>query len=74
ATAERAAVPQVAKSELRAWRSGSAIIPESGLPTPWCLSSGAARLRGRRGARRVYRYRYRLPTSRDPSPSREIEG
>ncbi|KAH0818504.1 hypothetical protein GEV33_004287 [Tenebrio molitor] len=37
ATAERAAVPQVASCESRAWRSGSAIIPEGGLPNAMAL-------------------------------------
>jgi hypothetical protein len=42
-------VPQVAESELRAWRSGSAIIPESGLPIAMvlivrrCQASGPSR-------------------------------
>jgi hypothetical protein len=49
ATAERAAVPQAARCELRAWRSGSAIIPESGFPIAMvhivrrCQVSGAVR-------------------------------
>ncbi|KAH0815785.1 hypothetical protein GEV33_007006 [Tenebrio molitor] len=61
ATAERAAVPQVAESELRTWDRDPQSSPRADCRSPWCLSSGAARLRGRRGARRVYRYRYRLP-------------
>jgi hypothetical protein len=73
ATAERAAVPQVARCELRAWPSGSAIIPESGLPTPWCLSSGAARLRGRQRARRFLPYRLPLPFYRYGETPRHLE-
>jgi hypothetical protein len=41
--------------------------------TPWCLSSGAASLRGRRGARRFTVPFTVLPWSRNPSSSSEIE-
>ncbi|KAH0812059.1 hypothetical protein GEV33_010732 [Tenebrio molitor] len=43
--------------------------------TPWRLSSGAASLRGRRGARRFTVLPFTvLPWSRNPSSSSEIEG
>ncbi|KAH0820287.1 hypothetical protein MTP99_019344 [Tenebrio molitor] len=43
--------------------------------TPWRLSSGAASLRGRRGARRFTVLPFTvLPWSRTPSSSSEIEG
>jgi hypothetical protein len=76
ATAERAAVPQVARCELRAWRSGSASSPRAD-----CRRHGAYRpaLPGFGAVEEpedFYRTDYGfavLPISRDPSPSSEIE-
>ncbi|KAH0818531.1 hypothetical protein GEV33_004260 [Tenebrio molitor] len=79
ATAERAAVSQVARCELRAWRSGYAIIPESGLPIATvlivrrCQASGPSRS-PKSLPLPLPITDYRIPLSRDPSPSREREG
>ncbi|KAH0820251.1 hypothetical protein GEV33_002540 [Tenebrio molitor] len=75
ATAERAAVPQVASCESRAWRLGSAIIPEGGLPNAMALIVRRCQPSGPSRSPKIYRTAtvYRLPWSRNPSSSSEIE-